>query len=140
MEEQAEWMGSFKEEDYGLSQVVPSPVVGGQEYRKSFLPSQTRMKSESHRQPEPTLPRWNAGKILVYMIIGFALYLLSYIAVQYAKDVRQREERNHKRNLKSHVEHSMALAGRVPRGYQSRQCTVEEVEEDDDGSAEEEEG
>lgn len=129
-------------EDWGGEDVgVASQQQQSEEIRESFLPSQYMMPPQStvrsvtrswHTAP-PTgaaTSSWNTGKIFVYVVVGFALYLLTYIAVQYAKDVRLRDERSQKHNLKSHVEHSMALAGRVPRGYRS--SAVEEVVDDED--------
>ena len=68
----------------------------------------------------------------LYLCLGFVFLLLTYVAVAYARDVRNRDARNKRHNLTAYVEYSMALANRMPHGHIKvvGPKTEEEPEED----------
>jgi hypothetical protein len=57
------------------------------------------------------------SRVWLYIAIGFVFLLLTYVSVQYAKDVRNRDVRDKRHNLHAYVEYSSALANRLPHGH-----------------------
>jgi hypothetical protein len=57
------------------------------------------------------------SRLWLYICIGFVFLLMTYVSVQYAKDVRNRDVRNKRHNLHAYVDYSMSLANRLPNGH-----------------------
>lgn len=75
----------------------------------------------------------------LYICLGIVILLLTYIAVEYSKDVKNRDTRNKRYNLDAFVEYSMAKANRLPHGHVTKKRDIAIVEEEENSSYEEEE-
>lgn len=90
--------------------------------------------------PGPVAPVAETGsRLWLYIVLAFVFLLLTYMSVQYAKDVRSRDTRNKRYNLEAYVDYGQALANRLPKGHLGRNppSTIEEEEsEPNDDDAE----
>lgn len=90
------------------------------------------------RQPTITAPHVSAvapavavggttwTHIVLYISLGFLFLLLTYLAVQYSKDVSNRRSIDGVHNLSAYVDYVAALANRQPTGHAVRSAEVDE--------------
>lgn len=86
------------------------------------------------------IPEAVSSRAWLYIVLAFVLILLTYVSVQYAKDIQSRNVRNQRYNLQAYVEHGMALANRLPKGHAARatEAAAKSPEPEPDPDSEEE--
>jgi len=60
------------------------------------------------------------SNVWVNVCLGFTVLLLTYLVVQYSKDLKHKQKRSQRYNLDAAVDYSMALANRLPHGHIQR--------------------
>jgi hypothetical protein len=72
--------------------------------------------SESGRPLTPVPPSTHipVQRIGLYVTLGFIVFLLTYVAVTYSKEVKHRELRTRKHNIHAYVEFTRSLIRRSP--------------------------
>lgn len=70
-------------------------------------------------QAPPTVvaPSASGSGIWLWVITGFVFVLLTYLAVTYARDVRNRETHNKRYNLDAYIAYATSLSNRLPKGH-----------------------
>lgn len=71
---------------------------------------------------------------VLYVSIGLAFLIVTMVAVEYIRSIRNRDERNRRYNLDAYVDASLSRAKSLPHGHK-----VEEYSEDDVYTSSEEE-
>jgi len=87
----------------------------------------------------PAIIAPSESRTWLYIVLIFTFLLLTYISVQYAKDVRNRDTRSRRYNIQAYVDHSVALANRLPKGHAEkamRRNSFREVQSSDESEDE----
>ena len=76
------------------------------------------------------------SRLWLYVVLAFVLILLTYVSVQYAKDIKSRDTRNRRYNLEAYVEYGLALANRLPKGHADKVTVTTQQQDPEDSESE----
>ena len=103
-----------------------------------YMPMQQPPPPQNVYIQAPATTTSSYSYIWLYICLGIVILLLTYIAVEYSKDVKNRDTRNKRYNLDAFVEYSMAKANRLPHGHVTKKRDIPFIEEEESSYEEEE--